>query len=103
MKHIHILGISGTFMSALALLAREAGYTMTGADAQCYPPVSTLLEAKGISWVEGYEDTRLALQADEVIVGNAIKRGMPVLEAVLDAAKPYTSGPQWLAEQLLGD
>jgi UDP-N-acetylmuramate: L-alanyl-gamma-D-glutamyl-meso-diaminopimelate ligase len=99
--HLHILGISGTFMSALALIAREAGYQVTGCDANCYPPVSDLLQAKGISWTEGYEDTTDALRADCVIIGNAIKRGMPVLEAVLNAGKPYTSGPQWLAENIL--
>ncbi len=101
MTHLHILGLSGTFMSALALLARDAGYKVTGSDAHCYPPVSDLLKAKGISWTEGYEDSSLALQADLVIVGNAIKRGMPVLEAVLDSGKNYTSGPQWLAEHIL--
>jgi UDP-N-acetylmuramate: L-alanyl-gamma-D-glutamyl-meso-diaminopimelate ligase len=99
--HLHILGISGTFMSSLAILAREAGYKVTGCDANCYPPVSDLLAAKGIEWTEGYEDTSLALKADRVIVGNAIKRGMPVIEAVLNAGKNYTSGPQWLAENIL--
>ncbi|MDR3441431.1 MAG: UDP-N-acetylmuramate:L-alanyl-gamma-D-glutamyl-meso-diaminopimelate ligase [Legionella sp.] len=99
--HLHILGISGTFMSALALLARDAGYTVTGSDAQCYPPISDLLSAKGITWTEGYEDASLALKADMVIVGNAIKRGMPVLEAVIEAGTNYTSGPQWLAENIL--
>ena len=88
-------------MSALALLAREAGFQVTGSDANCYPPVSDLLAAKGIAWTEGYDDTTQALKADCVIVGNAIKRGMPVMEAVLDAGKPYTSGPQWLAEHIL--
>ncbi|BCA95801.1 UDP-N-acetylmuramate--L-alanyl-gamma-D-glutamyl-meso-2,6-diaminoheptandioate ligase [Legionella antarctica] len=101
MMHLHILGLSGTFMSALALLARDAGYKVTGSDANCYPPISDLLAAKGISWTEGYEDATLALQADLVIVGNAIKRGMPVLEAVMEAGKNYTSGPQWLAEHIL--
>ncbi|MDI1353079.1 MAG: UDP-N-acetylmuramate:L-alanyl-gamma-D-glutamyl-meso-diaminopimelate ligase [bacterium] len=101
MTHIHILGLSGTFMSALALLARDAGYMVTGSDINCYPPVSDLLRAKGIVWTEGYDDTTQALQADFVIVGNAIKRGMPVLEAVIEAGKKYTSGPQWLAEQIL--
>ncbi|WP_058480509.1 UDP-N-acetylmuramate:L-alanyl-gamma-D-glutamyl-meso-diaminopimelate ligase [Legionella waltersii] len=101
MKHIHILGISGTFMSALALMARDSGFKVTGSDANCYPPVSDLLTAKGISWTEGYEDASLALQADLVIIGNAIKRGMPVLEAVMESGKPYTSGPQWLAETIL--
>ena len=101
MTHLHILGLSGTFMSALALLARDAGYKVTGSDEHCYPPVSDLLKVKGISWTEGYEDSSLALQADVVIVGNAIKRGMPVLEALLNARKPYISGPQWLAENIL--
>ncbi|MDI9817663.1 MULTISPECIES: UDP-N-acetylmuramate:L-alanyl-gamma-D-glutamyl-meso-diaminopimelate ligase [unclassified Legionella] len=99
--HLHILGIGGTFMSALAILAREAGYQVTGCDMNCYPPVSNLLEAKGIQWIEGYEDSTQALKADWVIVGNAIKRGMPVLETVLNAGKNYTSGPQWLAENIL--
>jgi len=99
--HLHILGIGGTFMSALALLARDAGFEVTGSDANCYPPISDLLTAKGIVWTEGYEDTTQALKADCVIVGNAIKRGMPVIEAVLNAKKPYTSGPQWLAENIL--
>ena len=99
--HLHVLGIGGTFMSALALLAREAGFQVTGSDANCYPPVSTLLEAKGIIWTEGYVDTVDALRADCVVVGNAITRGMPVMEAVLDAGKPYISGPQWLAENIL--
>lgn len=88
-------------MSALALLAREAGFEVSGSDANCYPPVSDLLAAQGISWTEGYEDATQALKADWVIVGNAIKRGMPVMEAVLDAGKPYTSGPQWLADHIL--
>ena len=99
--HLHILGLSGTFMSALALLAREAGFHVTGSDAHCYPPVSDLLSANGIAWTEGYDDSTQALKADCVIVGNAIKRGMPVIEAVLDANKAYTSGPQWLAEHIL--
>jgi UDP-N-acetylmuramate: L-alanyl-gamma-D-glutamyl-meso-diaminopimelate ligase len=101
MMHLHILGLSGTFMSALALLARDAGFKVTGSDASCYPPVSDLLAAKGIAWTEGYDDATLALEADLVIVGNAIKRGMPVLEAVIEAGKNYTSGPQWLAENIL--
>lgn len=101
MMHLHILGLSGTFMSALALLARDAGYKVTGSDANCYPPISDLLTAKGIEWTEGYDDSTLALQADMVIVGNAIKRGMPVLEAVIESGRNYTSGPQWLAEHIL--
>lgn len=99
--HLHILGIAGTFMSALAILAREAGHKVTGCDANCYPPVSTLLSAQGIEWTEGYGDIDTALKADLVIIGNAIKRGMPVLEAVLNAKQKYISGPQWLFENIL--
>ncbi len=101
MKTLHILGIGGTFMSALALLARESGYHVTGCDQQCYSPVRELLADKAIVWEEGYEQVETALKADLVIVGNAIKRGMPVLEAVLNARKPIISGPQWLAENIL--
>ena len=99
--HLHLLGIGGTFMSALALLAREKGFQVTGSDTNCYPPVSDLLMKQGIEWTEGYDDCKQAQHADLIVVGNAMKRGMPVLEAVLDAHKPYTSGPQWLAEHIL--
>lgn len=99
--HLHVLGLGGTFMSALAILARQAGFRVTGSDANCYPPVSDLLAAEGISFTEGYEDDTLALKADCVIVGNAMKRGIPVIEAVLDARKSYVSGPQWLAAHIL--
>ncbi|MDF1678255.1 MAG: UDP-N-acetylmuramate:L-alanyl-gamma-D-glutamyl-meso-diaminopimelate ligase [Legionellaceae bacterium] len=99
--HLHVLGIGGTFMSALALFARKLGFKVTGSDANCYPPVSDLLAKEGITWTEGYSNTADALKADCVVVGNAIMRGMPVIEAVLDAGKPYVSGPQWLAENVL--
>ncbi len=99
--HIHILGIGGTFMSALALLARDAGYTVTGSDTSCYPPVSDLLLKQGVTWVEGYHDCEMVASADIVIVGNAMKRGMPVIEKILNRGQAYTSGPQWLAEHLL--
>lgn len=99
--HMHILGIGGTFMSAVALLARAQGYTVTGCDASCYPPISDLLQQNGILWKEGYEEDAQALQADIVVIGNAIKRGMPVLEAVLNARKPYLSGPEWIAKNVL--
>lgn len=98
---LHILGIGGTFMSALAILAREAGFTVTGSDSQVYSPVRELLLDKGISWTEGYVDDTQACRADVVIVGNAVKRGMPVMEAVMEARIPYISGPQWLAENIL--
>lgn len=99
--HIHILGIGGTFMSGLALLARELGHHVTGSDTNCYPPVSDLLAEQQITWTQGYEDSREALHADCVLVGNVMKRGMPVIEAVLNAGQRYTSGPQWLAEHVL--
>ncbi len=99
--HLHVLGVGGTFMSALALFARKLGFKVTGSDANCYPPVSDLLAKEGITWTEGYDDATDALAADCVVVGNAIMRGMPVMEAVLDADKPYISGPQWLAENVL--
>lgn len=99
--HIHILGIGGTFMSALALLARELGHTVTGSDENCYPPISFLLQDNNIEWTSGYKDSSDALKADCVIVGNAIKRGMPVMEDVLNHSKKYISGPQWLAENVL--
>lgn len=99
--HIHILGISGTFMSALAILAKAKGFRVTGHDAACYPPISDLLMQHGIDYVEGYDDARLMLQADEVVVGNAMKRGMPIIETMLNHRKPYVSGPEWLAREVL--
>ncbi|MDF1758497.1 MAG: UDP-N-acetylmuramate:L-alanyl-gamma-D-glutamyl-meso-diaminopimelate ligase [Legionellaceae bacterium] len=99
--HVHILGLSGTFMSAIAILAKKIGFKVTGSDQNCYPPISNLLEENDIAWTEGYEDNTDALTSDCVIVGNAIKRGMPVMEDILDAGKRYISGPQWLAENIL--
>lgn len=100
-KHMHILGIGGTFMSAVALLAKAQGYKVTGCDASCYPPISDLLYENGIIWQEGYEDDANALQADIIVIGNAIKRGMPILEAILNARKKYLSGPEWIAQYVL--
>ncbi|GAA5178481.1 UDP-N-acetylmuramate:L-alanyl-gamma-D-glutamyl-me so-diaminopimelate ligase [Niveibacterium umoris] len=99
--HIHILGICGTFMGGIALLARAAGHRVTGCDANVYPPMSTQLEAQGIGLIEGYDPAQLDLGADVYVVGNAVSRGNPLLEAILDRGLPYTSGPQWLAEQIL--
>ncbi len=101
--HLHILGICGTFMGGLALLARALGHRVTGSDAQVYPPMSTQLEAVGISLSEGYEAHHLEPAPDVVVVGNAMKRGMPVVEAMLDRGLPYVSGPEWLKNQLLQD
>jgi len=99
--HIHILGICGTFMGGVALLARAAGHTVTGCDANVYPPMSTQLEEQGIGLVEGYGIDQLKLNPDVYIVGNAISRGNPLLEEILDKGLPYVSGPQWLAEHVL--
>lgn len=99
--HIHILGICGTFMGGIALIARAAGHRVTGCDANVYPPMSTQLAAEGIELVEGYGADQLALDADLWVVGNAVSRGNPLLEAILDRGLPYVSGPQWLAENIL--
>ncbi|MDC8784192.1 UDP-N-acetylmuramate:L-alanyl-gamma-D-glutamyl-meso-diaminopimelate ligase [Roseateles koreensis] len=101
--HIHILGICGTFMGGLAALAREAGHRVTGCDANVYPPMSTQLEALGIDLVTGFGAEQLALKPDMFVIGNVVTRGekFPLMEAILDAGLPYTSGPQWLAEQVL--
>lgn len=99
--HIHILGVCGTFMGGIALLARSAGHTVTGCDANVYPPMSTQLEAQGIKLVEGYGAEQTKLMPDLFVIGNAISRGNPLLEAVLAQSLPYVSGPQWLADNLL--
>lgn len=99
--HIHILGICGTFMGGVALLARAAGHKVTGCDANVYPPMSTQLEEQGIGLVEGYDASQVDLAPDVFVVGNAVSRGNPLLEAILDRGLPYVSGPQWLAENVL--
>ena len=99
--HIHILGICGTFMGGIAALGREAGHRVTGCDANVYPPMSEQLRALGIDLVEGYGADQLALAPDLFVVGNAITRGNPLMEAILDAGLTYTSGPQWLADHVL--
>ncbi|RZU36968.1 UDP-N-acetylmuramate: L-alanyl-gamma-D-glutamyl-meso-diaminopimelate ligase [Fluviicoccus keumensis] len=99
--HIHILGICGTFMGSLAVLAKNLGHTVTGSDANVYPPMSTQLEAQGISLMQGYDPSHLQPRPDLVIVGNAMKRGIPAVEYVLNEGIPYTSGPQWLAQYVL--
>jgi UDP-N-acetylmuramate: L-alanyl-gamma-D-glutamyl-meso-diaminopimelate ligase len=100
---IHILGICGTFMGGLALLARESGVEVEGSDANVYPPMSTQLEAQGISLKQGYHAGHLDPAPDQVVVGNAMSRGNEAVEYVLDRGLRYTSGPQWLAEHILQD
>jgi UDP-N-acetylmuramate: L-alanyl-gamma-D-glutamyl-meso-diaminopimelate ligase len=99
--HIHILGICGTFMGGLAALAREAGHRVTGCDANVYPPMSDQLRALGIELIEGFGPEQLALAPDLYVIGNVVTRGNPLMEAILDAGVAYTSGPQWLSEQVL--
>ena len=99
--HIHILGICGTFMGSLALLARDLGHTVTGSDANVYPPMSTQLENAGVEIMQGYAASHLQPAPDLVIVGNAMKRGIEAVEYMLNERIPYTSGPQFLAEQVL--
>ena len=107
--HIHILGICGTFMGGLAALAREAGHRVTGCDAGVYPPMSDQLRALGIDLIEGFSADQMDLAPDMYVVGNVVSRArladgrpkFPLMEAILDAGAPYTSGPQWLAEHVL--
>ena len=99
--HIHILGICGTFMGGIAQLARATGHRVTGCDANVYPPMSTQLEAAGIELIEGFDVEQIALAPDIFVVGNAISRGNPLLEEILDRGLPYVSGPQWLADNIL--
>ncbi|MGQ3057326.1 MAG: UDP-N-acetylmuramate:L-alanyl-gamma-D-glutamyl-meso-diaminopimelate ligase [Nevskia sp.] len=99
--HLHILGICGTFMAGIAALAREAGHTVTGSDANGWPPMSTQLEALGIAVLPGYLPEHLDPAPDVVVVGNVVSRGNPAMEHVLNAGLPYVSGPQWLAENVL--
>ena len=98
---LHILGICGTFMAGIAALAREAGHTVTGSDANAWPPMSTQLEALGITVMPGYDPAQLQPAPDVVVVGNVITRGNPAIEYVLNQGLPYISGPQWLAENVL--
>lgn len=99
--HIHILGICGTFMGGLALIARELGYKVSGSDQNVYPPMSTQLEEQGIQLMVGYQAENLATKPDLVIIGNAMSRGNPEVEAVLNQGIRYVSGPQWLSEHVL--
>lgn len=98
---LHILGIAGTFMGGVAALARERGHAVEGSDQAVYPPMSTQLEQLGIALHQGYDPTHIGADVDQVIIGNALSRGNPAVEAVLDAGRAYISGAEWLREQVL--
>lgn len=100
-KHIHILGICGTFMGGVAMIARELGYKVTGSDTNVYPPMSTFLEKSGIEIIPNYDVAQLQPAPDMVIIGNAISRGNPCVEYILNNQLNFTSGPQWLHDNLL--
>jgi UDP-N-acetylmuramate: L-alanyl-gamma-D-glutamyl-meso-diaminopimelate ligase len=101
--HIHILGICGTFMGGLAVLAKQAGHKVTGCDANVYPPMSTQLEAQGIELIQGFGAEQVALNPDLYVVGNVVSRGNPLVEEILNRSLPYVSGPQWIGEHILRD
>ena len=99
--HIHILGICGTFMGGIAVLAKQAGHRVTGCDANVYPPMSTQLTAQGIELIEGFDPSQTKLNPDIYVIGNVVSRGNPLIEEILNLGSPYISGPQWLAENVL--
>ena len=99
--HLHIVGICGTFMGGLALIARAAGHRVSGCDAGVYPPMSTQLREQGIDLIEGFDSDQLSLAPDVFVIGNIVSRGNPLMEAILDSGLPYTSGPQWLSDHVL--
>lgn len=101
--HIHILGICGTFMGGLAVLAKEAGHRVTGCDANVYPPMSTQLEAQGIELIEGFGPEQVDLNPDLFVIGNVVSRGNPLMEEILNRGLRYCSGPQWIGEHILQD
>lgn len=102
-KHIHILGICGTFMGGIAAIAKQSGYRVTGCDANVYPPMSTQLEAQGIELITGFGTEQLELNPDIYVIGNVVTRGNALMEEILNRNLPYVSGPQWLADTLLRD
>ncbi|MEX2495666.1 MAG: Mur ligase domain-containing protein, partial [Woeseia sp.] len=99
--HIHILGVCGTFMGGVAALAAAAGHRVSGSDSNAYPPMSTQLKRLGIDITEGYDPAQLEPAPDCVVVGNAMSRGNPTVEVMMERGLTYTSGPQWLAEHVL--
>lgn len=100
-RHLHVLGICGTFMGGVAALAKEAGFKVSGADESVYPPMSTQLSALGIALHQGYEDTLSESMPDDIVIGNALSRGKPIVEAILARNLPYSSGPEWLYREIL--
>jgi len=101
--HIHILGICGTFMGGLAVLAKAAGHKVTGCDANVYPPMSTQLAAQGIELITGFDREQVKLNPDLFVIGNVVSRGNPLMEEILNRGLPYMSGPQWIGEHILQD
>ena len=99
--HIHILGICGTFMGGIAVLAKPAGHKVTGCDTNVYPPMSTQLEAQGVELIEGFDPAQIALNPDIYVIGNVVSRGNPLMEEILNLGLPYISGPHWLADTVL--
>ena len=99
--HIHILGICGTFMGGIAVLAKQSGHRVTGCDANVYPPMSTQLVAQGIELIEGFDPAQAKLNPDIYVIGNVVSRGNPLMEEILNLGLPYISGPQWLSENVL--
>ncbi|WP_082565319.1 UDP-N-acetylmuramate:L-alanyl-gamma-D-glutamyl-meso-diaminopimelate ligase [Duganella sp. Root1480D1] len=101
--HIHILGICGTFMGGLAVLAKEAGHRVTGCDANVYPPMSTQLEAQGIELIQGFGPEQVELNPDLYVIGNVVSRGNPLVEEIMNRNLPMISGPQWIGDHILKD
>jgi UDP-N-acetylmuramate: L-alanyl-gamma-D-glutamyl-meso-diaminopimelate ligase len=101
--YIHILGICGTFMGGIAVIARKAGHKVTGCDASVYPPMSTQLESQGIKLIEGFNPEQTKLKPDVFVIGNVVSRGNPLMEEILNRNLRYISGPQWLSENVLQD
>jgi UDP-N-acetylmuramate: L-alanyl-gamma-D-glutamyl-meso-diaminopimelate ligase len=101
--HIHILGICGTFMGGIAVIAKQAGYTVSGCDSNVYPPMSTQLEAQGIKLIEGFDAAQIHLRPDVFVIGNVVTRGNPLMEEILNRGLCHISGPQWLHENVLRD
>src|SRR5882762_2319097 len=99
--HIHILGICGTFMGGIAVIARQAGHKVTGCDANVYPPMSTQLQAQGIELIEGFDPAQIELKPDLFVIGNVVSRGNPLMEEILNRGLAFISGPQWLYENVL--